>query len=135
MPAGARRHCPGQYLNAGRCGIDVDPCDLRRGQRRRRDHTHRLASGGEVGLDGCVGQVQAPNKTVRLDQRKVVANHVFKTGELNSAAVEKIMADLRSNGYKNVAILKFAVAKPNGAASYDAGLINANLAAAGSSLP
>ena len=41
---------------------------------------------------------------------------------------KKIMADLRSHDYKNVAILKFTVARPNTYATYDAGLINANLA-------
>jgi hypothetical protein len=31
---------------------------------------------------------------VFYNQRKVLANHAFKAGELNSAAVDKVMADL-----------------------------------------
>ncbi|MGH2548114.1 MAG: hypothetical protein ACRDHN_01915, partial [Thermomicrobiales bacterium] len=41
---------------------------------------------------------------------------------------KKIMTDLRSHEYKQVAILKFGVERPDGKITYDAGLINANLA-------
>jgi hypothetical protein len=41
---------------------------------------------------------------------------------------KKIMEELRSHDYKNVGILKFRLERPDGKSTYDAGLINANLA-------
>jgi len=41
---------------------------------------------------------------------------------------KKIMEDLRTHDYKQVAILKFKVERPDGTITYDAGLINGNLA-------
>jgi hypothetical protein len=63
---------------------------------------------GKEGIKNCILTIMDNNSgppkyqvakdaavtVVFYNQRKVLANHAFKKGELNSAAVDKVMADL-----------------------------------------
>ena len=71
-----------------------------------------LALAAVLGLSACNGAVRADN----LDQ------------ELTRHARKVIMKDLLDHKYQNVGILKFTLEKANGKSTYNAGLINVNMA-------